>query len=193
MPLRRVTFFLSVCTAMARNLFMLFVFAVCVGLYLVAFLAQILTVDIMFISEIQTKNKYIGRTVAERIATKSIVPASFPCQFTKIEGYWSRWWKWINEGCEKHLTVSESMHFLESYMGGKLVFIGDSQMRSLRISFFSLFQYGKCKEDTNNRVDRCEVASKYLGLKKPSVWVQPNHTLLEGPVGYGLENRGATT
>ena len=73
---------------------------------------------------------------------------------------------------------------------GKMVFMGDSQMKNLGGSFISLFQQGNCKEDKTKRTDRCGIVSNYFRLPEPRVWVRPNHRLLEGPIAHGLQNPG---
>jgi hypothetical protein len=136
-----------------------------------------------------TNQTHLNGTAVELVAIKkTIVPAGYSCQSDKIEGYWSHSWKWINKGCQHQLTLKESMLYLSTYMEGKIVFIGDSQMRSLRASFQSLYPNGNCKEDSKQRAGRCGIVKKYFRLKEPSVWVPPNHTLLEGPISHGLQN-----
>ena len=170
---------------------LLMVFVVCGGLICTVTFLVNLMVDLHDDTMDQTRLTRLNKTDGELLAKQeAITPASYSCQFAKIQGYWSHEWTWINEGCEHRLTVNESMHYLSSYMKGKMVFVGDSQMRGLRGSFFKLFKTGECTENTEKRVQRCGIVSEYFGLTKPIVWERPNHTLLVGPIGNGWLNPG---
>lgn len=76
---------------------------------------------------------------------------------------------------------------LAAYRGGRLVFLGDSQMAKLYLK--SRDSLEKCSD--KKKMGRCGNMEYLLGTKLLN-WTAPNHSLLEGPFVYGLSNPGCT-